>query len=898
MLCVNSNLDLASSVIEKCAEERAIPEIEDLIEGELEARRRHRLQRPSEPYIDHGLSRWAMTIPHPFKLQPNLGGLNAEQMAIYDDFARQTRANAAAAGPTHVPSTSDARSIANEALGEQFNATVSNLPTPAETPSMPHIGVQLQHYPQAHVGLANGRQAGINQIDSRSIAERVNKLLEQLTTAATNTSEDHFNDLPRSHPVLDLVDALVQLIIKTQQTSEEFAAYAANQISQLLFRQPEGDLLLESLVHVLETLRKIAGPVISEQIRQLFHQQPGQMFLNLPLITALLPTDLLDWRSIDVAMAKLLQQRKEGSITFLEQLMDLTLLNDSPFALYADFVRSLEEAWTWTMEEPDVPGAARFKSKVLAPPPELPASLTQEELGAIQLDQMDYIFDEWIHLCNNRFATERSAMIFVQQMHSRRAVTKEEDFLLFTRQALDRSVERFEQSLQSGGGLTEAYQGVEALVRLIMIFFASHQDNEDKSQSTGVTFLESIISLGVLVLSNHHVKRGEGFNQRVFFRFLSLILHEVADLAGHLPESDNQQIILQFAARLYDLRPSLYPGFLFGWTDLLTHRNFLPVLLRLPDQAGWAPFTGLLTQLFSYLGDLLKPFTVSPLAKGMYHGALRFLAILHHDFPDYLATTHVELCQSLPPHVTQLVNFILAANPPAFNKLADPFQTGLKTDRIPEMKEAPPTSFDSAGLLREIGLLDILEHALQNGPSEDAIAQISHAINKVEGEDSTFGYVPIAVNRPVIDAVVAQFAHYAFTRAASKSDGAIFVAGASDIKTLHMLVTEVSPEARYYLINSMVNELRFPNASTNYFSHAILEIFGQDMSDPEETDIRQQIVRILLERLVGYWPQPWGLMIMTLELIKNEKYHFFELPFIKATPEVCRHPMRVGVIEC
>jgi CCR4-NOT transcription complex subunit 1 len=485
-------------------------------------------------------------------------------------------------------------------------------------------------------------------------------------------------------------------------------------------------------------------------------------------------------------------------------------------------------------------------------------------------------------------------MIFVQQMHSRRAVTKEEDFLLFTRQALDRSVERFEQSLQSGGGLTEAYQGVEALVRLIMIFFASHQDNEDKSQSTGVTFLESSLYHGVLVLSNHHVKRGEGFNQRVFFRFLSLILHEVADLAGHLPESDNQQIILQFAARLYDLRPSLYPGFLFGWTDLLTHRNFLPVLLRLPDQAGWAPFTGLLTQLFSYLGDLLKPFTVSPLAKGMYHGALRFLAILHHDFPDYLATTHVELCQSLPPHVTQLVNFILAANPPASNKLADPFQTGLKTDRIPEMKEAPPTSFDSAGLLREIGLLDILEHALQNGPSEDAIAQISHAINKVEGEDSTFGYVPIAVNRRVIDAVVAQFAHFAFTRAASRSDGAIFVAGASDIKTLHMLVTEVSPEARYYLINSMVNELRFPNSSTNYFSHAILEIFGQDMSDPEETDIRQQIVRILLERLVGYWPQPWGLMITTLELIKNEKYHFFELPFIKATPEVCRYPMRVG----
>jgi CCR4-NOT transcription complex subunit 1 len=475
-------------------------------------------------------------------------------------------------------------------------------------------------------------------------------------------------------------------------------------------------------------------------------------------------------------------------------------------------------------------------------------------------------------------------------MHSRGAINHRDDFLFFTRLALDRSVERFEQSLQSGGGLTEGYQAIEALVRMIMIFVKAHQDNEERDQSAGVAFLDSILSLAVLVLNYHHDKRGDAFNQRVFFRFFALIFHEVADLAGHLPERDHQQIVLKFAARLYDIRPGQYPGFVFGWTDLLAHRTFLPVLLRLPDEAGWAPFTKLLTHVFSYLGDLLKPFNVSTLAKGMYHGVLRLLAILHHDFPEYLAANHVELCHSLPPHVTQLINLVLAATPAAFNKLADPFQPGLKTDRIPEMKDAAPSLFDSAAVLREIGLLDIVEHALQHGPSEDAIAQISHAINKVEGEDSTFGYVPIAVNRRVIDAVVAQFAHYAVARAASKGDAPIFVAGESDIRTLHMLVAEVSPEARYYLVHSMVNELRFPNASTNYFSHALLEIFGQDMSDPEETDIRQQIVRVLLERLVGYWPQPWGLMVTTLELIKNEKYHFFELPFIKATPEVCFSP--------
>ncbi|KAK0707471.1 CCR4-Not complex component, Not1-domain-containing protein [Lasiosphaeris hirsuta] len=885
MLCVNSNLDLASGVIEKSAEERAVPEIEDMIEPEMEARRRHRLQRPSEPYMDQGLSRWSMTIPNPFKLNPNSGGLNAEQMAIYDDFARQPRVTSVTAVPSLVPSASDARSLANEVLAEQYNP-VPSIPTPVETPAMPHLGVQLQHYPQAHAGLVNGRPAAINPVDARSIAERVNKLLEQLNTAATSAPEEHFSDLPRAHAVLDIIDALVQLVIKTQQTSEEFASYAANQISQQLFRQPEDSLLLESLVHVLETLRKIAGPATSQQIRTLFHQHPGHNFLNLPLIAALLGTDLLDWRSIDTAMSKALQARKEGSIKFLEQLMDLTLLNDSPLALYADFVRSLEEAWTWIQENPEVEAGQEFKSKVLVPPPALRSDLTQDEINSIQLDQMDYVFEEWVHLCNNPAASEKAATIFVQQMHSRGVIANKDDFFIFARQAIDKSVERFDQQSQSISSPTEAYQTIDALVKMIIIFLQSHEDGTN-GHSTQADFLDSTLALGVLVLNSHHVKRGDSFNQRVFFRFFSTLLHEVNSVSDELGEVDRDRILLRFATRFYDLRPSLYPGFIFGWVALISHRVFLPLILGMAGDAGWAPATKLLQQLFSYLGNLLKPFEVTALAKEIYQATLKLLAVLQHDFPEYLAANHVPLCQALPPHATQLLNMILAASP-ASAKLADPFQPGLKLDRMPEVKDGSNSTQNPASQLRQIGLFDILEQALQNGPSEDAIAQISHAISQAEAEDSTFGFVPATVNRQVIDAVVSYIGDFAVDRATSKPDTAAFIQGASDIKTLHMLVTESSPEARYYLLSSMINELRYSNATTHYFSQALLEIFGHDMTDPEETEIRQQIIRILLERLVGYWPQPWGLMITIIELIKNERYHFFELPFIKAAPEVRR----------
>ena len=887
MLCVNSNLDLASSVIEKSAEERAVPEIEELIAEDIEVRRRHRLTRGTDPFLDPTLSRWALTIPHPYKLNAQGGGLNAEQMAIYDDFARQPRVPAPTSTPSHVPTASDARSLTNEILGDQYHP-VPSIPTPAETPSVPHLGAQLPHYAQGHGAATNGRQVGLNQMDLRTFVERISKLLEQLITTATSAPEDHFGDLPRPHDLLDIIDALVQLVIKTQQASEDFASYAATEVSRLIFLHAEenNSLLLESLVHVLETLRKIAGPTASQQVRSLFHQQPGHVFLHLPLLAALLGTDLLDWASIDEAMAKALQIRKENSVKFLEQLMDLALLNETPLALYADFVRSLEEAWTWIQEDPEVPNGRSFKAKVLASPEPPASNLTQEERDNIKRDQMDYVFDEWVHLCNNVNASEKALKIFVHQMHSRQVVTDKDELFSFTRLALDKSVDRFDQVILSGGSPTEAFQAVDALVKMIMMF-AKPQEAGIKNQTGCAAFMDGILALGVLVLNYHHYTRGDHFNQRVFYRFFNNLLREVGDLFEQELISENElgRTLSKFATHFAVLRPNQYPGFMFGWTALLASRHFLPSILRVSNNAGWAPYTTLLQHLLAYLGDLLKPFEVSHVAKDMYQAVLKLLVILQHDFPDYLAANHVQLAQSLPPHATQLLNTILVASPAAFAKLVDPFTPGLKADLIPEMREIPASTYDASGQLSQIGLLDILDQALHNGPSEDAIAQITHAINTPEEASSTFGFVPVSVNRRIIDAVVLHTGDFAVERA-SKTDGAVFAPGAPDVKTLYMLTTEVSPEARYYLLCSMINELRYPNAQTHYFSQVILDIFGHDMSDPEETEIRQQIVRIMLERLVGFWPQPWGLMMTVIELIKNEKYLFFDMPFIKAAPEV------------
>lgn len=879
IMCVNSNLELACSIIEKQAEERAVPEIEEMIESDLEARRRYRQQHPNESSYPANINRWAMTIPNPYKISPNMPGLNPEQMAIYEDFARQPR-SASTSLPSHGPSASDAtRSLANEVLQESY-AGLPAIPTPSETPALPQLGSQMQQYGgpvhSASSGMANGRSSGF-PMEAHGLAERVNKLLSELIRAAGESREEHFAELPRPHQVLDFVDALVQLIIKTSQNSEEFPIFAAEQICNLIFQQQvEDSLALESLVHILETLRKIAGPALNNRLRAIFAQQPGSSFLNLPVLAAVLRTDLLDWRSIDIAMSKALDSRKENSLQFLEHMLDLVLLNDRPIALYADFVRTLESAWSWISEDSSSAIGQRLKNKLAG------SGLYRQSADAaadmpLRQDQMEYAFDEWVHLYSNQNASPKASELFIKQLQAKEIIRSRDDFFLFVRTAIDLSVDRYEQLLHSGAA-NEAYIVVDALSRLVGAFIGMHSDDA----ASKVSFIDSIVTLVSMVLNHHHIKRGEHFNQRVFFRLLSMILHEIHNVSDGFSEDETKSLMLKLAARFDSIGPLYLPGFAFGWLSLIQHRTFLPVILQLPETAGWQAVVKLISQLLNCLGQHLKAFNVSTVAKEIYRATLKLLVVLQHDFPEFLAANHVTFCSLIPPHCTQLLNAVLSATPS--HPYGKPGSPGVE-----ELDVYPGVVDDAVVTLRECGLLDMIEKAVRSGPSEDVMAQIVHAMTMNQPRETTYGYVPVAANAHIIGAVVLYVGSHAAERLSHPGEPINVSGNEPESAVLSVLVHEVSPEARYYVLSSVVNQLRYPNSQTEFFSQLLLHIFGKDLNDPEESDIRQEITRILLERLVGFWSQPFGLMVTIMELVKNEKYMFFDLPFIKATPEVCSH---------
>lgn len=867
IMCVNSNLDLACRIIEKQAEERAVPEIEEMIEPELEARRRHRAQRPNEPYVDPSLSRWAWTIPNPFKLSPNVNGLNPEQMAIYDDFARQPRNNTSNVA-SHAPSVSDAtRSV--EMLSDQFGAGQA-LPTPSEAPAVQHLASHMPSYPPLHAsGVANGRQPG-PPIDARALYERSRALLQQLQTNANNAAESHFSELPRGHIVLEIVDALGQHLIKTSQTSEEVAGLVADQIVADVF-QSEDSLLLDCLIQVLETLRRISGPALNHRVASHFHQQPGASFLRLPLLSALIRTDLMDWKNIDVALAKTLQQRKEGSLEFLEQMVELTLLGPRPVALFGDFSRTLDAAWAWMHEDSNV--GQRLKSMLSGSAPDRNQNT--------QRDQMEYVFDEWVRLCDNLDTPDTFALHFVQQMQAMGTLESKEDLFLFIRSAVDIAVDKFEVFAHSGNSAADAFRATDALARLIGFLIRFNHERDSNTANARIAYLDSVLALLVLIVSQHHLKRGEHFNQKVFHRLFSVLFFEVSTMAEQSESSEQFGLALKIASRLADLGPKHMPGFTYAWFALIQHRTFLPAILK--EHAGWAPYTRLLHLLFEFVGDQLKLPDPSFVARDAYRSTLKLLVVLQHDFPRYMSAHASQLVLGLPLHCKQLINAILAANPNANPNVSDSAVAGPEDD-MKDTQELLAAADESQAILQKAGLVSVLEQALHSGPTEDSVAYITRAMSDADVRETGFAKVPIRANLAVIEAVTLHIGRFGVEHLAQHEDN--IDPRSTDVTTLSMVLHELMPEPRYYLITSMVNQLRFPNAQTNYFRQVLLHIFGQDMTDPEETEIRQQMTRVLMERLIGYWPQPWGLMVTVMELLKNEKYAFFDLPFVKSSQEV------------
>ena len=866
VMFVNDNLDPICGLIQKAAEAASVNEVDYYINSAVQARK-------NGNYVEPTISNWAYHVPDPFK--PSTGGLNREQLSIYEDFGRAMRtnvvqtANASQEGPRQLP----------DVLQEQYG-TMPNVSANAENAAFLRHGTQqstgstLPSHNRGPQHLVNGFSDGL------SLQERMETLHDALlrvvlASAEENPNGDLFN-MPQVFQAWQTLKAFIQRQAGNGFAQEKIAFQAAEHIVMDFYGHDIAPAAVDALAKIVSQLCDLSE-LCNKEVSTWIHASDDRLS-NAIITMAYLKASLVECRYVDNMVAPALYSKNAQALQFFADIVDGLLLCDPPLALRADFAQSIAAFSEWTREQPDAE-PLKHLSKRLHAVSSLPEASADQQ-AADREQQIIYTFEEWTKLQSR----ENSELFpaFLNQLYKNRALATRDDYILFVRICLESAMAAFEEENRTRspeGGFLK----IDALAKLMVLLVAyqgkiNGATKIDKAECFG----NMLITVALLIIKHH----GNGVinAQRVFFRMFASIIYEL-QATPILNEDAQRDLTLTVGKALMFCRPQVVPSFAFAYLELLSHRLFMPTLLQTYSSITWGAYCELVVSHLTFMGDQIKPSEMSRAAKELYRGTVELFLVLHHDFPEFLAKHHFQLLNALPPRSIQLRSLVTSATPSNSGDMSEPFANGLQAQLSDNTKIVHTVHEEIEKTIQSAGVLNSVNDYLQgNTKATNLVEDVIEAIHRAPKLNSDLGFTSIPMNLSLVHALVIQTVLQAQT--SNPSTGAIFEPSSSQAQLLDALAETLEPEPRHFLIDAIVNQLRWPSQHTNYFGLAILHLFRPRSNEKLTQDIQIQIARVFLERLVAHRPHPWGLMVTMEELLKNRQYRFWDMPSIKSVPEV------------
>ena len=312
--------------------------------------------------------------------------------------------------------------------------------------------------------------------------------------------------------------------------------------------------------------------------------------------------------------------------------------------------------------------------------------------------------------------------------------------------------------------------------------------------------------------------------------------------------------------------------------------------------------------LLRFLSPLLGNGKLDDATRSLYAGTLRILLVLLHDFPDFLAAYHHSLTDAVPPSCVQLIQVILGAFPSSI-RIPDPFAPGFVLDQHPDARASPIILSDFTAALVAADVRGALDKAMMHRAPQSVIPLIKERILAPVPRTKP---VVSPYNLPLLSSIVLYIGVAGANQA--KETGAIgYSPSATPAQLFKQLVRELEPEGalpfkardntvcsfqtlagRYYALFYALNQLRWPNAHTAWFSSLLLDTFtsastsAEGGAADEETGslIREQITRVFLERLLVQRPHPFGLLHAFIRLLTLPDQQLLEHGFVRKSDEI------------
>ena len=383
----------------------------------------------------------------------------------------------------------------------------------------------------------------------------------------------------------------------------------------------------------------------------------------------------------------------------------------------------------------------------------------------------------------------------------------------------------------------------------------------------------SNILFGIFKTFHHdYVKSNVNFNQRpyykLFYTFLSLLAPYKSSDEIFFSELKKINFLFALGDCFKNLSPVNYPGFAFAWLDLISCKHFISNFLEAEPNTKPKEsihklekylylFIDLFTFLKQHAAETISDFN----SKAFLDNVYKFMFLLCNTYPEFISAYYYIIIASLPPgtNYLQLKNMILSCKPKDI-ELPDPFNEDGKDIAVPEKRKNAYILFDIASILQDYNFKSIIDFYIET-KSEIHIEELCKKLNGNKNRDSNFY---------VINAIVIYWSQKMIKQLQEKK---LKVSDFSDffIKILKML----DNDNRDHLINSMLNELRFPSNQTIFFHYLMIYI----MNEIKNEIIEEHIIRNIIGRLI-FKPNPWGLVHFFVQLMKNGKYVIMKRPFI------------------
>ena len=926
-ICATDNLELGCMLIEKAATEKAVRDVDEALSQQLNSRRKHR-EQTGQPFYDMSIfgnnQRYPAGLPD--QLRPKPGGLRAEHFQLYDSFQRLPRQtptsggalspNAASAGAGMAPGRAGpARAPENEiqaagqkpqlgiealsALAAKLDSAVTTLLASAG-PRAPEV--KLQMLPQEH----QIRQllTAVNQIlPNLNASGEITRVLAQTEQdSVLQFSQGIFKrlyELSLGEPLR--LEALVALLEKINASCPKlgkdmgtWATYApTNTEAQRRLHRTVLLLLVRSrLLAVAELDQFLAAradngrnPVWVEFallfIRTAFMERIS-LPNDFPKVIDLM-TRIADGRSL--AGQDVIQAYKKPILRMLEEMRGLgpatSSVNPAPPGQVANGAVASTANDRWGQSNGTTQDSSSLSVDSLSRFSAAAAKVAEATEGFSQKDppnarqQVTQLLENWIRVNNEATGNEQINAQFLQYLQQFGVGTVEEHTERFVRLASQVVVDAVLKSATGGenGRTVLNYAVADVYCKLLVLMFKNLNAGGSTPEQIKVqrlAMLNKILGCTVrtMMWDVERLKasgaRGK-WDQRPWYRiFMNLII----DINKPDPELEPIRlgILSVFAATFHVSQPLVVPSFSFSWFELVSHRHFLPNLLLIEGQQGWDTIHQLLIDYLLFLEPYINVGEMTPPVKKLYEGTLRVFLVLLHDFPSFLAGYHLSFCNVIPLNCIQLRNMILSATPKGMNP-PDPFTPNLKIDLLSEISQSPIILSNVLGPIESFrGHLDAF---LKDGQMRDFLEAFPIFFKKERTNE---------IDAPKVNSLVLYVGIHALARQSSQ----ISLSHTPEMEVLQKLM-DFDDKGRYICLNAIANQLRYPSSHTHYFSCVMLYLF----SESKNVAVKEQITRVLLERLILHRPHPWGLLVTFIELIKNqERYGFWNYPFTRCSSEI------------